>query len=376
MSNASPSQQPSSSPSNQPVELTGYACGGQVLRAALTLSAATGRSFILRELRAGSAKPGLLRRHLTTVRAMAQICDAHTSGATLGSTELMFAPGVLKGGSFDWAMGAAGNLNLLLQTALPALALAPAPATITVTGGTHTPSGPSFPFLAESWAQQLRAMGADVDVHLQRWGFFPAGRGKVTARIAPAKLRPLSLLHRGVVNRVGATAAVAIISPKTARMQLRSVANALSEAQHRHGWPDFPALQQQTHGVRGSAGPGNIVWLQAHTDAVSAVFSAVVDTTARPVPADEVEAKITDRLAATLIAAAETWLESDAPVEPHLAAALVVPMALAGGGRFITSAPSEQLHRLLEVVGRFLPVSTSREVTRASGAICVAIVAL
>ncbi len=47
--------------------------GGQMLRTSLSLSAITGRSVRLENIRARRDKPGLKRQHLTCVRAVAEI---------------------------------------------------------------------------------------------------------------------------------------------------------------------------------------------------------------------------------------------------------------------------------------------------------------
>lgn len=47
--------------------------GGQILRSALSLSMITGQPFTITGIRAGRAKPGLLRQHLTAVKAAAEI---------------------------------------------------------------------------------------------------------------------------------------------------------------------------------------------------------------------------------------------------------------------------------------------------------------
>ena len=47
--------------------------GGQILRSALSLSMITGQPFTITSIRAGRAKPGLLRQHLTAVKAAAEI---------------------------------------------------------------------------------------------------------------------------------------------------------------------------------------------------------------------------------------------------------------------------------------------------------------
>ncbi|EEZ2308258.1 hypothetical protein E8351_000843 [Escherichia coli] len=47
--------------------------GGQILRSALSLSMITGQPFTITSIRAGRAKPGLLRQHLTAVKAATEI---------------------------------------------------------------------------------------------------------------------------------------------------------------------------------------------------------------------------------------------------------------------------------------------------------------
>lgn len=63
---------------------------GRSLRSALSLSMITGQPFTITSIRAGRAKPGLLRQHLTAVKAAAEICRATVEGAELGSQRLVF----------------------------------------------------------------------------------------------------------------------------------------------------------------------------------------------------------------------------------------------------------------------------------------------
>lgn len=73
--------------------------GGQILRSALSLSMITGQPFTITSIRAGRAKPGLLRQHLTAVKAAAEICRATVEGAELGSQRLVFRPGTVRAAS-------------------------------------------------------------------------------------------------------------------------------------------------------------------------------------------------------------------------------------------------------------------------------------
>src|SRR5262245_17589206 len=88
--------------------------GGQVLRTALSLSLATGQPFRIDGIRAGRKKPGLLRQHLTAVRAATAVGDAHVEGDALGSSALTFAPHAIKPGEYRFAVASAGSATLVL----------------------------------------------------------------------------------------------------------------------------------------------------------------------------------------------------------------------------------------------------------------------
>ena len=154
--------------------------GGQILRTALGLSLVTGTAFRIEKIRAGRAKPGLLRQHLTAVNAATVIGDALVDGAELGSPALVFRPRSVRPGAYRFAVGTAGSASLVLQTVLPPLLTAGASSILTLEGGTHNPWAPPFDFLARAFLPLLERMGAPVRAAIQRYGFYPAGGGQFT----------------------------------------------------------------------------------------------------------------------------------------------------------------------------------------------------
>ncbi|WP_313466321.1 RNA 3'-terminal phosphate cyclase, partial [Pseudomonas nitroreducens] len=62
------------------IELDGAEGGGQILRSALSLSMITGKALRIVNIRGRRSRPGLLRQHLTAVRAAAEICGAAVEG--------------------------------------------------------------------------------------------------------------------------------------------------------------------------------------------------------------------------------------------------------------------------------------------------------
>ena len=314
--------------------------GGQVLRTSLGLSLVTGKPFRIENIRAGRSKPGLMRQHLTAVRAAAEVGDTKVSGDVIGSRELTFEPGAVRPGQYEFAVGTAGSATLVLQTVLPALIVADAPSRLTLKGGTHNPWSPPFDFLAKAFLPLLARMGANVMATLVRPGFYPAGGGEFTVEIAPpadGRLRPLELLERGEIVSRRARAVVARLPEHIAQRELRVVEKKL-------GWTGDALAVEQAHD---SVGPGNIIMLEIASHNVTEVFTAFGE---KDVRAEAVAHKAVDE--------ARAYLAAGVPVGPHLADQLLVPVAMAGG-RFRTVAPTRHTTTNIEVIQKFMDVAVS-----------------
>jgi len=159
--------------------------GGQILRTSLALACITGRNLHIENIRAARRNPGLAKQHLSCVHAACEICGGQCKGSAISSQVLDFQPGPIRGGNFSFDIGSAGSATLVIQTILPALFLADKPSTVTVTGGTHNPWAPPFDFLAETFLPAIKTAGFDADCKLERYGFYPAGGGKITLNVRP-----------------------------------------------------------------------------------------------------------------------------------------------------------------------------------------------
>jgi RNA 3'-terminal phosphate cyclase (ATP) len=309
--------------------------GGQILRTALSPSMITGTPFRIEKVRAGRKKPGFLRQHLMCVQASAKVSNAKVNGAELGSTAFSFAPGPIRGGDYEFPIGSAGSTALVFQTVLPALLRADAPSHVKLSGGTHNPSAPTFDYLERVFLPLLARMGADVEIKLHRPGFYPAGGGAWIARIGPApKLKALTLDDAGPLTSRRIIADVANLDILIAEREANAVANLLS-------WPS-DSVECRT--VK-SDGQGNVLVVQLdHANLTEMVTSFG----ARDISAEAV--------AAHAVADVRAYLVTNAPVGPHLADQLLVPLALAGGGTFITCAATEHTRTNIAVIEKFLPI--------------------
>jgi len=310
--------------------------GGQVLRAALSLSMRTGRPFNIVNIRAKRKTPGLMRQHLAAVQAAAAICHAVVEGEQAGSQTLSFVPSKIQGGEYRFTIGTAGSCTLVFQTILPALLKADSASRIVLRGGTHNPLSPPFHFLERAFLPLLRRMGAEVSLQLNRHGFYPAGGGEFTAQIQPAALQPLHLEQRGGRLNAYGESLVAALPIHIARRELEVV-------RKRMGWSEEQLLLR---GLSNDQGPGNALLLTLEHEAVTEVFTGFGE---KGVTAEAVAEKTVE--------ATRRYLASGAAVGPHLADQLLLPLALAGGGSFTTLAVSQHTLTNAAVIRRFLPVN-------------------
>ena len=319
--------------------------GGQILRTSLALSMCTGQPFALNKIRAGRAKPGLMRQHLTCVNAAAEICSAEVEGAELNSQSLTFKPGQVRAGDYTFNVGTAGSCTLVLQTVWPALLLANAPSQLKLGGGTHNPMSPPFHFLERSYAPLLRKLGAEVELKLHRLGFYPAVGGEIEVKISPAGdgLRAFDLNERGAKLEGYAECFAPALPRSVARRELEQLGAGL-------GWSED---QLREAASRQNEGPGNALLATLAYENVCEVFTGFGE---KGVSAEQV--------ARDVVREVRAYQVSDAALGPQLADQWALPLALAlwrRGGEASYTCTELTLHATtnFDIIERFLPVKFS-----------------
>lgn len=319
--------------------------GGQILRTSLALSICTGQPFTLNRIRAGRAKPGLMRQHLTCVNAATEICGAEVVGAEMNSQSLTFIPGKLRAGDYSFNVGTAGSCTLVLQTVWPALLMADAPSRLKLGGGTHNPMAPPFHFLERSYAPLMRRLGADVELTLRRLGFYPAGGGGIEVTIWPAeaKLQPFDLMERGPKVECYAECFAPALPRTVAQRELEHLGAAL-------GWRED---QLRVAPVRQNEGPGNALLATVVYENLSEVFTQFGE-----------KGVSAEKIARDLVREVRAYQMSDAALGPHLADQWALPLALAVWKRqreaaFTCTELTAHATTNFEVIGQFLPVKFS-----------------
>jgi len=308
--------------------------GGQVVRNALALSLVTGRPFRITNIRGKREKPGLMRQHLTAVEAACAIGGAECDGVAVGASEIAFRPGRITPGEYRFAVGTAGSTSLVLQTVLVPLLFASAPSRLVLEGGTHNTMAPPFEFIECCFLPIINRMGPGIDARLVRHGFYPQGGGRVEIDIAPAPLKPIDCVERGALKRVSATALFAGLPFDIAEREIKAARQVLAS------WPEKDFSVRQLSADRG---PGNALLLEAEFAHVTEVVTGFGKL---GVTAESLAKRAAQRMAG--------YMESEAFAGPYLADQLLLPFALAGGGRFSTVKPSLHARTAADTIAQFL----------------------
>jgi RNA 3'-terminal phosphate cyclase (ATP) len=323
--------------------------GGQVLRSALALSICTQQPFRMTNVRIHRDMPGLLRQHLAAVNAAADLANADTIGAQLGSRELIFRPRQCRGGNYTFDVGAGGSCSLILQTVLPVLLLADTPTTVQISGGTHHGHTPPFDSLQRAFIPLLERMNAQIKLSLSGFGFPPQGIGGIHLEVAPSTLMPIAIHDRGARISHFAEAYVAGLPPEVGRRELMTI------ARHLHWSTDQLHLKTLPPVV----GRGNAMSVTLAYRHVTEVFSGFNEPGVRA-----------ESAAQNVAIEVESYLSRSAPVGPYLADQLLLPMALCGNGSFTTASSSAHFRSNASVIGQFTgrrilvePVADAYQVT-------------
>ena len=309
--------------------------GGQILRSSLALSLLTGKPFRLRNIRANrKPKPGLRPQHLMSVRAAAQIGQAKISGADVGSSTLTFEPGPVTPGRYQFAIGTAGATALVLHTIYLPLALCGGPSEIVLEGGTHVEKAPCFHFLQTTWRAYLKRLGINISLEMKRPGFYPRGGGLVVAHLQPCPaVRPLQLTHEIEVKSATIMSAGAGVPDHVATRQGRRAMVKLRAA----GIPS-----EVTH-EEWEGGPGSVLTVTLDAPVPTLFFGLG----ARGKPAEAVADEALDEVL--------PFLQTKAPVDPHSADQLLLPLCFAAGpSAYRVSEVTPHLTTNAAVIGLFL----------------------
>jgi len=318
--------------------------GGQILRTAVALSAATGVPVRVINIRAKRSNPGLRPQHLTAIKALAAISNARVKGARVGSTEIEFWPGKPRGGYYEFDVGTAGSISLVLQALLPALAYADSPVKLRIRGGTDVKMAPLIDYVGEVLTRLLRKFGYEVRVRVLRRGHYPKGGGIVEVDIPrpPRVLRAVSLVDRGTLKGVYGRSHAVRLPKHVAERQARAAAGLIES---RLGVKPEIEVEYYERGRDPHLGPGSGIVVWALFDNSVMGGDALGE---KGKPAEEVGAEAASKLIEDV--------ETGAAVDRYASDMLPVYMVLAEGTSEYTGARlTSHARTVFELLKLFFP---------------------
>lgn len=310
--------------------------GGQLVRTAVALSAVTGKTLRLCNVRASRPRPGLAAQHLAAVRAVAALCEARCQGVEPGASAFTFEPQVRPaGGELRVDVGTAGSVTLVLQALLPVLLAARQGSRVLVVGGTDVRQAPTWDYFRHVLLGLLGRMGVQVRPRILRRGYYPRGGGEVELEVEPG-LPAATEFRASLPVELRGQALVAHLPLAIAERMRAAALGALGNA----------PLRIVALGPEEAVGAGGSITLWAESAGRVLGASRVAE---RGVRAETLGEAAGAELAADLAAGAALDL--------HATDQILVYMAMAKGlSTFTTRAVSRHAETAMWLLAQFLPV--------------------
>jgi len=311
--------------------------GGQILRVSTALSAVTGKSLKIFNIRAKRSPSGLRMQHITAIRAVATLVDGKVEGLNVGSKEILFKPTKIKSGKFRFDVGTAGSITLVLQALTPVTAYAPDEVFVEIKGGTNNQWAPPVEYFENIFLPVLKLMGFEGSISILRRGFYPKGGGIIRARFNPvAYLRPLNIDKVSNILRLWGLAYSCRLPNHIPERMAKTAKKILADAGY--GDVDIKIDSIQKDNPRCSLDPGCGIILIAELEGDLRIGADSLGEIGKPAE------KVAEEAALSLI----QQLEAKASVDYHLADQLIVWISLAKGtSKFYTSKLT--LHTLTSI---------------------------
>ncbi len=321
---------------------------GTILRLSIAIAAIKGQPLHITNIRQNRPQPGLKPQHLESVLTAAKLCDAEVKGATLGSRELWFTPNGIRGGSVEAVIETAGSIPMLFLSTLPICLFAEAPVQVHVAkGGTDTTHAPTINYMRNVLLPVLKKMGVDVEIAVQKYGYYPKGMGEATLTVKPnPDLKPIMLERFGNLKVIkGVSVCTFLADRQVAERQAKAAQSLLTQSGYK---ADIQIVNDQSNPIQ----KGSSIALWAETD-TGVILGADSIGELRKMAED-----VGKEAARTLV----TELSAKPTVDEFLADMLIPYMTLAEGkSSFLTRAISEHIESNIWLMEKMLNVKFTIE---------------
>ncbi len=319
--------------------------GGQILRYSLSLSALTLKPVRIYNIRAKRSNPGLRPQHLTAVKALAEITDAHVEGARVGSMEIYFEPRTRKPGHYVFNIGTAGSISLVIQAILPTLFYSGGVTRVEIIGGTDVSWSPPIDYMRFVFLHNLGFFGLKASIQVLRRGHYPRGGGRVILEVYPVRdyIESINVVERGGIESIRGISHAVKLPRHVAERQARS---AIEYIRGKLGIEPVIEIESYPPDRDPHLGPGSGILLYAETRSGSRIGSDSLG--ARGKPAEKVGREAAEKLVEEL--------STNMAFDRHMGDMLIPYMFLARG-KSIVGVSTITLHTLtaIEVTKKFIP---------------------
>ena len=183
--------------------------GGAILRLGVGFSFLFNRPIRIKNIRANRPKPGLRTQHLLGLTTTSKLTNSILSECKVGTEEITFTPNPKMEGK-DYIhvnISTAASIGLLLQPIQIASLGIRRPPRIEVSlggGGTFGKWAPSLNYLQEVTYKIFKNSGLNIEIQIEKHGFYPKGGAKTRCVINPSKqsLKPIKLTELGNVGLI------------------------------------------------------------------------------------------------------------------------------------------------------------------------------
>ena len=152
-------------------------------------------------------------------------------------------------------------------------------------------------------------MGPQVELTLHRHGFYPAGGGRFEVKIEPVtELNGLEVMQRGKLLQRRVRAIVSSLPVKIAQRETARVIRKLN----------WDRVATEHIEAPDPVGPGNVLFTELEYENLTTVFTGFGR-----------QGVAAEKVADSVVRDVRQYLKTDAPVGPHLADQLILPMAMA-----------------------------------------------
>lgn len=160
------------------IEIDGSIGGGSVLRVAVPLALGLNKSIKITNIRGQRKKPGLRNQHLLGLTYLAEIANYSITGNSIGSQIVTLIPNREPSGKINPKMeiNTAASVSLIIQALCNYSFTSKKNIDFEfIGGGTHTNWSPNFDYVQEVTKSVFREFGLELNIELERKGFFPKG---------------------------------------------------------------------------------------------------------------------------------------------------------------------------------------------------------